>query len=465
MPSDVDLAPEPRPSLAEARLSGYGSASVTPSPVSRMMQEFSRDYRAGIDINLGVGYVNEATIPRDAIAAAVAHIAADPVRLPHTFNYGEPRGSANLIAALRRFLIRHRIGGLDETVLQTREIIIGANGATSILDAFAHVLPRGVVVTTDPQYYIYCDILRRMGFAIHAVPEDEEGADVAAVEAVLMAHGDAVSFVYVVTVGNPSAAVLSNQRRRQLVQAVTRASRRLGRKIPLLLDQAYEWLVHDAASKLDSGALWDEAGVVYELGTLSKVLAPALRVGFLLGPPGPLLTALVQRTNDAGFSAPLLNQEAAAHLLDTFVDSHLERVRAGYRHKSTTLLAALRREWGPYLHACVGGRAGFYYYVTLNGIETVEGSPFHRYCSRTTGDAYIDSVPASGREPAARAPRLLYLPGEFCVAKTTDVTRRQLRLSFGFADERELEHGARILGEATRYAAAKGAAPPASARS
>jgi len=421
-----------------------------------MMAEFATDFRDGVDINLGVGYVNEKTIPDRRLVEALAEVAAHPERYRQAFNYGGPHGSPNLVRALRRYYLEHRIGGIDEALLARKEIVIGPSGATSILDALADAFEPGLVVTADPMYYIYCNYLERKGFRVVTVPEDHEGIDPDAVDARLTALGDAVrdlAFFYIVTINNPSCAILSNARRRRLVELAADWSRRLGRTVPLFFDQAYEWLLHDPeAERPVSGLCFDDADVVHEIGTLSKVLAPALRIGFMIGPPGPLMDAVVQKTSDVGFSAPLANQEVAAYMLEHHIAEQLAHVNAGYRAKARAVREGIDEMLGPFLEDRGGGSAGFYFYLTFRDVATDTGSPFFRYLTRTTGDPEIDG-------PAAqRNPRVIYIPGEYCVhpaGASVAKGRRQLRLSYGFEEVPAILRAVAIMREAADYARAR----------
>jgi len=434
-------------------LSRYGKASSAASPVNRMMAAFAADFRDGVDVNLGVGYVNENTIPRELIEQSLHEVLARPDKYRVALNYGGPAGSANLIDSIRRFLVDQRVGGLTAEVLARNEIIIGPNGATSLLEGLAHVTAPGVVVTSDPIYYIYCDYLERMGFAICAVPEDRDGLEVDRVEARLRDLGfgkDDVRFFYVVTVNNPTCTILSNARRGALVRLAARWSRELGRTVHVIFDQAYEHLIHDAsAERPESGLLDDEWGLVYELGTLSKILAPALRIGYLIGRDGPLLRAMVQKTSDAGFSAPLVTQEMASYLLDYHVAGQIDRVNAGYRDKAAAVRRWIEARLGDALAECRGGRAGFYFYLTFDRVATHERSALFRFLARTTGRDDVDGP------PGAKNPRVVYVPGAFCVhprGEMVEEGKRQLRLSYGFEELPRIERAIDLMSEAVRYA-------------
>ena len=440
----------------EVRLSKYGQASTRPSPASRMMSEFAGDFRDGVDINLGVGYVNEDTIPVAYLAEAMEAVGGDGVKYRQAFNYGSPAGSANLIASIRRFLVEMRIGGLDQAAIEGKLLAIGACGATSLLDGLADVIERGIVVTSDPMYYIYSDALERKGFELLAVPEDAEGINLEALERKLRALGAAaqrISFFYTVTVNNPSCTILSNARRRALLQAASALSRQQGRLIPIVFDLAYELLLHDPRAEPFVSVLpEDELGIAYEIGTLSKVLAPALRIGYVLGPDGPLMRALVQRTADHGFSAPLFVQEMSGYLLDRRIGEQLRAVNAGYRQKAVAVREGIERDLGPFLEECRGGSAGFYYYLTFRDIETHPNSALFRFLTRTTGDAAIDGP------DGARLPRVIYIPGEYCVHPAGDlaaVGRRQLRLSYGFEDVPQILRALALMRQAAVFALAE----------
>jgi 2-aminoadipate transaminase len=439
--------------LAEFALSGYGEASRNPSPVNRMMAAFAAHFRSRKDINLGVGYVNERTIPYDLMVEALQAVLAQPGKYKMPFNYGGSFGSPNLIESIKRFYVEHGIGGLTREIVDRNEVIIGPNGATSLLEGIAHVLRPGLVITTDPMYYIYCNYLERQGFEVLTVPEDDEGIQTDLLRAKLDRLGarkDEIAFFYFVTINNPTSTILSNDRRAELVQLVTDLSAEQGRKIPIFFDKAYEQLVHDpTVPPLESGLLHDTQGLVYELGTMSKIFAPALRIGYLLGRDSSLVRALIQNTSDVGFSAPLITQEIASYLLDHHVQDQIARVNQGYREKARAVKGWLTAYLGEFITACSGGRAGFYYYLTLDGIETTEASHFFKYLARTTGDTAIDG-PETDRNP-----RVLYVPGEHCVHPRGDLVKignRQLRLSYGFEELDRLRQAIMLMREAAEYA-------------
>jgi len=437
--------------LEDVHLSKYGRASTKLAPVSQLMVDFAATFRDRHDINLGVGYINERTIPRNQILKALGTVLDTPQKYRGVLNYGGPVGYLNLIESIRRFLLEGN-NGLSSQILAGRRIVVGPNGATSILESVACLVRRGIVVVADPMYYIYSDYLARLGFEVLAVPEDDEGLSATILAGRLDALGDRcndISFIYVITVHNPTGRILSNNRRQELVYITSRLSTELGRKIPLIFDRAYEDLIHDPNLDPFASVLSiDELGIVYEVGTLAKIFAPALRIGFMVAPPGPFVDALVQRTSDAGFSTSVMNQAIASYLLDHYVAEQVVRVNNGYRDKAKQVSTWLDDKLGDAVVQYSGGQAGFYFYLTLRDVGTYVGSDFFRYLARTTGRTDIDGA-ASNRQP-----RVIYIPGHFCVHPDGDLVREgrhQLRISYGFEEMDRIGVAIDIIAEAIAY--------------
>ena len=438
--------------ISDVLLSEYGKASSIPSPVNRMMTDFAIGFRDGYDINLGVGYVNESTIPRQQIQTACEAVLSHPEKYRASLNYGGAQGSPNLIESIRKFHIDNRIGGITEDTFNTRDIVIGANGATSLLESITHLLPTGIVFTADPMYYIYCNDLKRKGFTVIAIPEDNQGLLTDLLKAKLKTLGsakEAIQFFYVVTVNNPSCTILSNHRKRELVEIVTELSHEVGRKIPLFFDNAYRDLVHDiTVDPLEAALCYDELGIVHEIGTLSKILAPGLRIGYLIGPKRTFLDSIIQRTSDIGFSAPLINQEIASFLLDNGIEAQIEKVNNGYRKKAKQVKTWMAELLGDKVQECRGGSAGFYYYLTFTDIATDSDSDFFKFLTRTTGQKDIDGP---SRNPH---PKVIYIPGEYCVHPSgdmVDIGKRQFRISYGFEELPQICAALKYMKDAIAY--------------
>ncbi len=438
--------------IRDVLLSEYGEASSVPSAVNRMMTDFAVGFRDGYDINLGVGYVNENTIPRQQIQIACEAVLANPKKYRAALNYGGAQGSLNLIASIRKFHIDNRIGGIKKDTFNTRGIVIGANGATSLLESVTHLLPAGIVFTADPMYYIYCNDLGRKGFTVVAIPEDNEGLQTDLLRAkldALKSGKESIQFFYVVTVNNPSCTILSNRRKREIVEIVTQLSHEVGRKIPLFFDNAYRDLVHDnTVEPLESALCYDELGIVSEIGTLSKILAPGLRIGYLIGPKGAFLNSIIQRTSDIGFSASLINQEIASYLLDNGIETQIEKVNKGYRQKAKQVKTWITELLGDNVQECRGGSAGFYYYLTLANITTDSKSDFFKFLTRTTGHEEIDGPI---RNPN---PKVIYIPGEHCVhpsGEMVDIGKRQFRISYGFEELPQIHAALKHMKSAIDY--------------
>ena len=438
--------------IRDVLLSEYGKASSVPSAVNRMMTDFAVGFRDGYDINLGVGYVNENTIPRQQIQIACEAVLANPKKYRAALNYGGAQGSPNLIASIRKFHVDNRIGGIKKDTFNTRDIVIGANGATSLLESVTHLLPAGIVFTADPMYYIYCNDLGRKGFTLVAIPEDNEGLQTDLLRAkldTLRSGKESIQFFYIVTVNNPSCTILSNRRKREIVEIVTQLSYEVGRKIPLFFDNAYRDLVHDnTVEPLESALCYDELGIVSEIGTLSKILAPGLRIGYLIGPKGAFLNSIIQRTSDIGFSAPLINQEIASYLLDNGIEAQIEKVNKGYRQKAKQVKTWITELLGDNVQECRGGSAGFYYYLTLADITTDSKSDFFKFLTRTTGHEEIDGPI---RNPN---PKVIYIPGEHCVhpsGEMVNIGKRQFRISYGFEELPQIHAALKHMKSAIDY--------------
>jgi 2-aminoadipate transaminase len=179
------------------------------------------------------------------------------------------------------------------------------------------------------------------------VPVGADGLDLDRFEATVRAAPVPPKFVYLLpTFQNPSGVSLVAARRRRLL--------RLAQEHDLLLveDDPYGelWFDDEAARLPPLRSLDGAAEHVLYLGSFSKILAPGLRLGYTIAPPG-LIARLVAAKEGVDFHTDGVVQQAVVRLCDGSVDfdleAHIAAARRVYKQRRDALLGALEQAFGP----------------------------------------------------------------------------------------------------------------------
>jgi GntR family transcriptional regulator/MocR family aminotransferase len=272
--------------------------------------------------------------------------------------YLDGRGVGELREALAAYVNRVRGTAADP------EKIVISTGFSQGLTLVAQVLAASGarrIGMEDPSHPDFWAMARAAGLEVVGIPVDESGIRVDRLPA---ARIDAV----VVTPAHqyPTGGVLPPDRRAALVAWANRPGR-------LIIEDDY-----DAEFRYDREPIGAIQGlcadrVVY-VGSASKILAPGLRLGWLVV-PAPLVDAIANAKKAADQGSSALDQLAFADFIERGeLDRHLRRVRPVYRQRRDALLAALRRHL-PTLRP-VGASAGLHVLAWLP--SDLDEAPFVR---------------------------------------------------------------------------------------
>jgi GntR family transcriptional regulator / MocR family aminotransferase len=259
-------------------------------------------------------------------------------------DYGDPSGTHQLRAELADYLARVRAARVAP------ENLVVTSGAAQALALLARTAPGRLIGVEDPGSAPIRDHLAAGGLRAVPVPVDAEGLDVAA-----LSESGARAVVVTPAHQFPTGVVLSARRRTALLDW----ARRVG---GLVIEDDY-----DAEFRYDRepvGCLQGRApDLVALVGTVSKALAPGLRLGWLAAPPARA-EDLHRAKSAADHGGPVLEQLAFAGMLaDGGYDRHLRTVRRLYRaRRDAALLAIAEHLPGA---TVTGVAAGMHLVVTL----------------------------------------------------------------------------------------------------
>ena len=377
--------------------------------------------RPGI-ISLAGGLPSPKTFPISAFAEACAEVL-------HT------NGEAALQYAASEGYgpLREAVAAMLPWPVDPAQVLI-TTGSQQGLDLIAKVLldPGSRVLVETPTYLGALQAFSPMEPVPVSVDSDEEGvrADDLAAKA-RGADGESARFVYLLpNFQNPTGRTMSEARR----AAVSAAAAQAG--LPIVEDNPYGELWFDQAPPLPLTARNPE-GCIY-LGSFSKVLAPGLRLGFLVAPKA-IFPKLLQAKQAADLHTPSFNQRMVAEVMKGgFLDRHVPTIRALYKRQRDAMLAALREE--------------------MRGLDVQFNEP--------AGGMFLWVRLPAGMDAVALLPRAVdrgvaFVPGLPFYAGEGDP--RTLRLSFVTATEDEIRRAIAALAAAVREQLAQSAPIPKAA--
>ncbi|MES2251140.1 MAG: PLP-dependent aminotransferase family protein [Pseudomonadota bacterium] len=303
--------------------------------------------------------------------------------------------------------------------------LIVTTGSQQALDLLGKTMisPGDKVIVEGPTFLATIQCFRLYGAQLISAPIDANGVKTDELEKLIAEHKP--KFVYLIpTFGNPSGAMLSLERRKKVLELAVKY------QTLIVEDDPYGDLYFGEAPPPSIMSLSKDVPGSRELlahcGSLSKVLSPGLRIGWMIAPPELLAKATMCKQFSDAHTSTFAQATAAQYLKSGRMPGTLAHVREVYGQRAQAMGAALTRELGDAV-SFTQPNGGLFFWARLTG---------------------ANGKLADANELAKRAIEKLvaFVPGAPFFAEKPDVAT--LRLSFATADIEKIEEGVKRLGQA-----------------
>jgi 2-aminoadipate transaminase len=250
--------------------------------------------------------------------------------------YSETKGILEVREMLSHFLLESRGISVDA------ENIIVTTGSQQALDLIARTFldPRDIVITENPSYLAALGAFKIRGAKLIGIPIDEHGMKTDLLEDTvkkLISEGKRIKFIYTIPVAqNPAGTTMTTERKRHLIEIANRYD------LLVVEDDPYSYFVYDETVDVSPLKAYDSEDRVLYLSTISKILAPGLRIGWIASPE-KLTRKLELVKQYMDLHSPTLNQFIVAEAIRIgLVTRHSHKLSPFYKRKRDTMIKAIR---------------------------------------------------------------------------------------------------------------------------
>ena len=300
-----------------------------PPPVARWAGRVKFDFTGGNN--------DPDRLPLDGLITAATAVLKREGRTLSTYGLNSgPQG----YRALREFLVTKLQA--DAGIRCTADDILITSGSLQALDLVNRSLlaPGDTVIIEEDCYQGSINRLIRLGVNPVGIPLDHEGMRVDALSKALeelKRKGIRPKYIYTIpTVQNPTGTILPVERRREML----RLSEAYG--VPIFEDDCYCDLIWSGERPPALYAMSEHGGVIH-IGSFSKSIAPALRIGYIVA-PWEVMSRMLALKTDGGSGA--LEQMVLAEYCTAHFSKHVPMLRRGLRGKLETLMESLKQSFG-----------------------------------------------------------------------------------------------------------------------
>ena len=350
-------------------------------------------------ISFAGGFPDSAMFDVDGIReASNAALAKDPGA---ALQYGATEGFNPLREQLAQFMASK--GARDVSPDQ----LIVTTGSQQALDLLGKTLigPGDKVIVEGPTFLATIQCFRLYGAELVSAPIDGNGVQTDQLEQLIAEHKP--KFVYLIpTFGNPSGAMLSAERRKRVLELAVQYN------TLIVEDDPYGDLYFGEAPPPSLLAMTPQVPGSRELlvhcGSLSKVLSPGLRVGWMIGPAELLAKATMCKQFSDAHTSTFAQATATEYLKAGRMPATLEKVRRVYAQRARTMGDALRHELGDAV-SFVQPQGGLFVWARLTGAggKVSDGNDYAKRAIEQ-GVAFVPGAPFFCAQPDPATFRLSF---------------------------------------------------------